>query len=750
MYKSICYALSLLCFVGLNTNFLTAQNPKHLVPLPVSIEEGVGSFQLGPHSRLLVSPQAEETANYLAKKLRAATHYALPIIKNTQPSAQKQEGDIVLSLQPQAVLPNLEHPQEAYTMDVTTQYVEIQASATTGLFYGVQSLLQLLPPTVYSGNSTGWEQWSLPVLSIKDYPRFGHRGFMLDVSRQFYSVATVKQYLEWMAMHKINVLHWHLTDDNGWRVEIKKYPKLTSLGAWRGPNEALPPSYGSGTQRYGGFYSQQEIKDIVALAQKLHITIIPEIDLPGHSKAAVAAYPEIFCESTDVSISVNGENKNLWCIGREANYKMLDGIIAELAQLFPGPYIHIGGDEVNPGPWQQCPHCQELMKKEGMKEVMELQAYFVKRMEKIVEKHGKTMAGWDEIMDRGASSPRAAITAWRNVEKGIESVRKGHPTIMQPGSYTYIDMKQSQWERGHSWAGIVTLERIYSFDPVGTAQLSPQESKLLLGVQAGLWGELLDRPARIPEYQMYPRLCALAEIGWTPQEKRQWEDFSQRIGQSHYNRMYEMGIAFRVPPPTVQYTNGMLVVTPPYPWSVVRYTDDESEPNMHSPICHYPIVTQKPWNYRFATFYRDAFQSVAIPGALRVYQKPETTAEASFALSPRFKLEHLVDYNPETYLRSTGLMKEGDYLLFRFAQPLNGTRINVHTGIPGIPTYYVEDGHVEYSLDGETFVKAGDLVYGQLRFTPPKGVKALRIVMGPNNFNLQTSFTDLQIEEEEK
>ena len=748
IYKPFCCSalcLLALCFLGLSPLSLSAQNPKDLVPLPVSVEEGVGSFQLGPHSRLLVTPQAEEAANYLAQKLRVATGYALPIIKSAL--VQKQEGDLVLSILPHPVLPNLEQPREAYTLSINPQYVEIQASAAAGLFYGVQTLLQLLPPVVYSGNSNGWESWSLPALSIKDYPRFGHRGFMLDVSRQFYSTATVKKYLDWMAMHKINVLHWHLSDDNGWRVEIKKYPKLTSVGAWRGPNEALPPSYGSGTQRYGGFYSQKEIRDIVAYAQKLHILIIPEIDLPGHSKAAVASYPEIFCESTDISISVNGENKNLWCIGREANYKMLDGIIAELAQLFPGPYIHIGGDEVNPGPWQECPHCQALMEKEGMKEVMDLQGYFVKRMETIVQKHGKTMVGWDEIIDRGNTSPSSVVTAWRSVERGIQSIRRGHPTIMQPGSYTYIDMKQSQWERGHSWAGIVGLDRIYSFDPIGTAELTPQESKLLLGVQAGLWGELLDRPARIAEYQMFPRLCALAEIGWTPQEKRQWEDFSLRMGQSHYNRLYEMGIAFRVPPPTVEYTNGMLVVTPPYPWAVVRFNKHESDPVSLDPICHYPIVTQEPWKYRFATFFRDSYQSVAIPGAPRVYQKPLTTVEASFALDPRFKLEHLVDYNHSTYLRSTGLMKEGDYLLFRFAQPLNGTRINVHTGIPGIPTYYVEDGYVEYSLDGENFVKAGALVYGLLRFTPPAGVKALKIVMGPNNFNLQTSFTDLQIDE---
>jgi len=725
-----------MCSVCLFSTMAFAQNHLDLVPLPVQLMREEGSYLFTKETRIAVSVGAEETGAHLAQKLRDATKYPFPIVK------QKRLGDVVLELSPQ----NLDLPKEGYMLVVNREGVTITAKETSGLFYGVQTLLQLLPPTIYSGHPTGWEAWSVPALTIKDYPRFGHRGLMLDVSRQFYDVATVKKYLDWMAAHKLNVFHWHLTDDNGWRVEIKRYPKLTQLGAWRGANEVLPPSYGSGSERYGGFYTQKEIREVVAYAQKLHINIIPEVDLPGHAKAATASYPEILCQSEDVSLSVNGENLNLWCVGREANYKMLENIITEIAQLFPWDYFHIGGDEVNPGPWRTCPHCQALMQREGMAQVMDLQVYFVKRMEKIVEKLGKKMVGWDEIIDGGAIDKKTVVHAWRSVDRGINAIRKGHPIIMQPGPYTYLDMKQTPQERGHSWAAIIGLERIYSFDPTGTAQLTPEESKLLLGVQAGLWGELLDRPARIAEYQLYPRLCALAEIGWTPQEQRIWDDFNVRVNRTHFDRMYEMGIAFRVPPPSVTYSNGMLVVTPPFDWSVVRFTADERDPTPFSPVCHYPIITKEPWKYRFATFYRDKYMSPVIAGAQKVYRSPATTVELSFPLRPRNVSASLVDYNPQTYVRSGRQLVEGDFVLFRFDEPLDTPKISVVTGIPSINLFYVEDGTVSYSLDGETFIDVGTFVYGALSFTPPKGIKAVKITMGPNNYSVQTSFMDLFIE----
>ena len=728
----------------ISTLSVTAFSQHHLdlIPLPVQIEPREGIFCLQPESRIFVVSDAAESAHYLASILRKATSYILPVVSVDDPESQSSSADIVLDL----IDNNINIPSEGYQLTVDTHNVKMVAADEAGLFYAVQTLLQLFPATIYSGNITGWERWEIPCLQITDYPRFGHRGMMLDVSRQFYDTATVKKYLDWMSMHKLNVFHWHLTDDNGWRIEIKKYPKLTELGAWRGPDEVLPPSYGSGNKRYGGFYTQQEIKDIVEYAQKRHIRIIPEVELPGHAKAAVACYPEIKCESNDLSLSVNGENLNLWCVAREDNYTMIDHIIGEVASLFPGEYIHIGGDEVNPAPWRVCPHCQALMANEGYSDIMDLQTYFVKRVEQIVEKHGKKMMGWDEVADRGTLSPHTAVTAWRNVQKGMDAIQKGVSVVFQPGSYTYLDMKQSPQERGHSWAGIVTMERTYSLDPVGTAELGTKEASLLLGVQAGLWGELLDRPHRFPEYQLYPRLCALAELAWTPQALRSWEAFDTRIGRTHFDRLYEMGIAFRVPPPIVTYSDGKISVTPPFPWSVVRYQGDKMDPNTFSPIVHGPVVTQEPSTYRFATFYRDRYVSPVVAGAQKKYQSPATTVEASFALQPGSSFEYITDYKENTYVRSIGPLKKDDFLVYRFKEALDCEIITIYTGIPNIPIYYVESGYVAYSIDGENFIKVGDLEYGCLTFTPPKGIRAVKVVAGDENYSVQNAFTDLLIE----
>ena len=719
-----------------------AQNFLDLIPLPTEIIQNNGTITLHKDCCIITSSETIESAEYLAYKIRSATKFIIPVIVSNYPLNEKKQGDIILF----PLLNDEFVPKEGYELFIDSQNVILKSVDCSGMFYGVQTLLQLFPPVIYSGINREEENWILPTLTIKDYPRFGHRGLMLDVSRQFYEVATVKKYLDWMAMLKLNIFHWHLSDDNGWRIEIKAFPKLTEQGGWRGPNEVLPPSYGSGNKRYGGFYTQEDIKDVVTYAQKLHINIIPEIDLPGHGKAATSTYPEILCESNDVSLSVNGENINLWCVGKEQNYTMLDKIMGELAQLFPYHYIHIGGDEVNPNPWKVCPHCQDLMKKEGMKEVMELQSYFVKRMEQIVEKHGKTMIGWDEIIDNWDISNKTAITAWKSISRGINSIKKGHPTVMQPGPFTYLDMKQSSIERGHSWAAIISLERIYSFDPTGSNELTQEESKLLLGVQAGLWGELLDRPHRIAEYQLFPRLCALAEIGWTTQEKREWNDFNLRVNRTHFERMYEMGIYFRIPPPKIDYNNDTIFITPPFPWSIVRYTNNDSNPTSYSPSAPHSISTKEPWKYQFATFYRDKYISPVIAGAPKNYQKPTTTVTFSFPLQGRNRADFLTDYNHETYIRTYKTLNKDDYLIYSFDEPLNCKKITVVTGIPNIELFYVEDGYVSYSLDGINYISVGQLEYGTISFTPPNGVKSVKLTMGDANFSVQNGFCDLFIE----
>ncbi len=709
-----------------------------IIPKPNSIIEGEGSFILNKSTTITSSINNLPELNYLKEKLVKATGFEFSISKNLQPNNYIY-FDISAGYQ---------IPDEGYLLTVTPGAITIKASASSGIFYGIQSLLQLLPPTIYSGRTTGLESWQVPSVIIEDSPRFHYRGMMLDVSRTFFDVTVVKNYIDWMSYHKINVLHWHLSDDNGWRIEIKKYPELTSKGAWRGLNEVLAPTFGSGNQRYGGFYTQEQIKEIVAYAAERHVEIIPEIDLPGHSKAVTATYPNVGCDIDDSSLSIQGEGQNVWCIGKEENFKMLENIIKELSKLFPSKYIHIGGDEVNFSAWDKCPKCLALKAKEGLKNNEELLNYFVRRMEKIVEKNGKHMAGWDEIISGGALSPQTRVHAWRSVEKGIESVKKGQPTVMMPGPYCYLDMKQSDLERGHNWAGIVSVEKSYSLDPVGTASLSESESKLLVGVEGALWTELLQRPARFLDYQTYPRLAAISEVGWTMQSLRNWNDFNERLTKFHYDRMYHMGIAFRITPPEAKYENGAVRVTLPYPWAVVRFTMDESDPTELSPVFRGEVYTDKPLKFRFATFFKDELKSITVKvsNVDYQYQKPEFTIETNLEVGKGTPLTNLSDYKQSTYFRSNRKLQAGDYLTYRFNAPVVTPKITLETGIPNIAFYWVTDGYVEVSYNGTTFVKYKDLKDGSVVIYPKEPVRAVRIVVTAPNDAHVAAFQDLKIE----
>jgi hexosaminidase len=709
-----------------------------IIPKPNKIEKGEGSFIFNKQTVIYTTEKSQQNATYLRGYLKNATGFNFESVK-VSPASNFIVLDIASSY-------NI--PAEGYSLEISTQGITIKSSTGTGAFYAIQSLLQLMPPTVYSGKATGFEKWSVPVVKIEDSPRFDYRGMMLDVSRTFFDAETVKRYIDWMSHHKINKFHWHLTDDNGWRVEIKKYPELTRKGAWRGPGEVLKASFGSGNQRYGGFYTQEQIKEIVAYAAERHIEVIPEIDLPGHSKAVTASYPNVGCDGEIGELSVQGEGQNAWCVGKEPNYKMLEDIIKEMVKLFPSKNFHIGGDEVNYAQWGTCPHCIALMEKEGMKNHEELLNYFVRRMETIVEKHGKHMSGWDEILDGGNLNPNSRVYAWRSVAKGIESVTKGQRTIMMPGEYCYFDMKQSPIERGHNWAGIVTLEKSYSLDPIGTANLTDDQAHLILGVQGALWTELLGWPPRFIDYQTYPRLAAIAEVGWTQPQYKEWNNFYKRMTRHHFERMYQMGIFFRVPPPVAKYENGAVKAELPYSWAVVRYTTDESEPTSFSPVYKGEIFTDKPHKFRFATFFKDELKSVTISpeNAPYIYLKPETRIETSILENNRFPIKNLTDYKYDTYFRSASRVKTGDYLIYQFSEAVKASRITVETGIPNISFYGVTDGYVEFSYDGKNYIKAGYFERGVVVLQPEKPVLAVKIVITAPNDGHILSLQDLRIE----
>lgn len=708
----------------------------NLIPKPQSLVPKEGTFKITPGTAIISSDKF--SGEYLKEKINNASGYALEII----PGDDRRDNAIILS-----VSGSYDLPQEGYELTVTPERVFVKASGKAGAFYAVQTLLQLLPPTIY-GNATGFEKWEIPAVEIKDRPRFSYRGMMLDVSRTFFDKEVIYKYLDWLACHKINTFHWHLSDDNGWRLEIKKYPALTEKGAWRGPGEVIPAAYGSGNKRYGGFYTQEDVKAIIKYAADRNIEIIPEFDMPGHSKAVIGTFPHVGCDTKNQHISVNGEVQNVWCVGKPDNYKMLDNIIKEVAQLFPSRIIHIGGDEVNHDNWKECPQCQALMKEKGMKDEVELLNYFVRQLERIVNKYGKTMAGWDEILEGGELKKDTRVYAWRSTKKGLESVKKGQPTVMQVAQFCYYDMKQSPLERGHNWAAIVTLKSAYSFNPTGGADLTPEERKLILGAQGGLWCELLNKPVRFLEYQNYPRTCAMAEIGWTDQELRNYDDFYHRLTKTHYDRLFNMGIAFRLPYPHVTYENNTLKVTPPYEWAVIRYTTDGSEPTPTSHIYKGDIVTFEPQNFRFATFYKDILKSISVPAKnikTADYLMPEVEIESSFGEQSRFPEKNVTDYNFKTYWRTDRTGQAGDYVTYTFKEPVACSTILIETGIPDIDLYGVTDGYIEYSYDGVTWIKGEPVVENKAALHPDKKVKAVKIVFTGTTDALTVALQDLKI-----
>lgn len=718
----------------------------NFIPQPQQVEFGKGDLLI-EKGIVIYAPESEKfNVNYLTQRMERVFDFKVGTVKD-YPSGQAISFEKDATVEP-----------EGYRMEVDNKGVKIVSSSRAGEFYAIQTLLQMMPPAVYKETddpgSMLLKEWHLPFVNITDRPRFEYRGSMLDVARTFFSKEYVMRHIEWLACHKINKFHFHLTDDNGWRVEIKKYPLLTQKGAWRGENEVLVPSFGSGNERYGGFYTQEEIREIVAFAKERNIEVIPEIELPGHSKAIAASYPDILCKSDNAVKSVQLEEGNVLCVGREENYKMLDNIIKELSKLFESEYIHIGGDEVEVDNWKECPLCQEVMKREGMHEESELLGYFVNRMQEILKKYGKKLAGWDEIATDSKLDKDSRVYAWRNASYGVSAVKNGHPVIMQIGKYCYFDMKYTPIERGHNWAGIVSMETAYSFDPYmfeikgENYSFTDQEKKNIIGVQGALWSEMIIYPPHFSEYQMFPRLCVTSEIGWTDQDKRDYVDFDRRLTESHFARMYYMGIKFRIPYPEIKWEGNIVTATPPFPSATVRYTFDGTEPTVSSPVVCGPIITEAPENLRFATFFCDVnSMTVAVPGSVR-YLEPavKVTASARLGEHPRAVLKNLEDYDRNTYFRSAEKVEKGDYILFEFDNAVECKIIDVESSIPVIDFYGVADGHVEYSYDGISFIKGDKFRYYSASisgFTAP--VKAVKIVFDGVGESKPISIRDLKI-----
>lgn len=521
-----------------------------LVPRPLHIQRAAGQYLLNNDTAILIDkdmPDAANVAKQLAERLHRGT--ALELRVTPSEAAAPQKNTILLTNKNA----NAALGDEGYTLEATPDGVVIRAVAGSGLFYGTQTLLQLLPPQVFQSTKANETQtWAVPAVQIEDKPRFQWRGLHLDVSRHFFNKEEVKNYLDLMAQHKLNTFHWHLVDDQGWRIEIKKYPKLTEIGAWRdgigfGLNPKATKSYGS-DGRYGGYYTQDDIREIAAYAKDRYITIVPEIEMPGHCTAALAAYPELSCTGKAPAIQdCGGIFHGIYCAGNDASFEFLQNVLDEVISLLPdGKYIHVGGDEAEEAQnacWKKCPKCQARMKAEHLTNVHQLQSYFIRRMEKYLNGKSKTLIGWDEILE-GGLAPNATVMSWRGVKGGVEAAVAGHDVVMTPNTHCYFDHYQAQSGEPKAIGGFTPLDKVYSLEPI-PAELSADKAKHILGVQANLWSEYFPNYKHL-QYMVYPRACALAEVSWTSPELKNWDDFSRRL-KTHLQRLHAQGVNYRKP-----------------------------------------------------------------------------------------------------------------------------------------------------------------------------------------------------------
>lgn len=528
------FSIGLLCLTACEkpAKSFVAQDIQ-IIPKPAQLTLNKGSFSIDKSTKIIVHDSLSKVANLLVDKVKSATGIQITFGKNGQNNTIEfiaKEG-----------LKN-----EAYELNVTTKKITIAANSLGGYLYGVQSLLQLLPAQIY-GNNTKVDL-IVPAVEIKDEPRFKHRGLMLDLSRHFFPKEYILKTIDRLAMHKMNVLHLHLVDDQGWRMEIKKYPKLTEVAAWRVDQEDKhwnaritndPKDKGT----YGGFLTQKELKEIVAYAAQNNIQVIPEIEMPAHVTCVMAAYPELSCFEKPVAVPSGGvwPITDIYCAGKETTFEFLEDVLTEVMEVFPSKYIHIGGDEATKTNWKKCPHCQKRMQTEGLTDVHELQSYFVKRMEKFINSKGKKLIGWDEILE-GGLAPEATVMSWRGFKGGVEAAKQGHDVIMTPGDFCYFDHYQGpQNQEPLAQGGYVPLHKVYQFDPI-TEELSDKDAKHILGAQANLWAEYIPTTQH-SEYMIYPRLAALSETIWSPKELRDWNDFAGRL-KTQFKRYEELGINY--------------------------------------------------------------------------------------------------------------------------------------------------------------------------------------------------------------
>ncbi|MBR5133224.1 MAG: beta-N-acetylhexosaminidase [Alistipes sp.] len=686
----------------ISATLVSASQPA-LIPTPKKYVAIEGSFALNSRSSISANSQElQPAAQYLASYL----------------GTNIVNGNGAISLE---IDPSLKG--EAYKLEVTIDRVVIRGGSYGGVFSAITTFMQLLPASVYG-------KMELPTnvacCKIEDAPRFEYRGFMLDVCRTWMSKEAVMSFIDLLAFHKINKLRLHLTDDEAWRLEIKSHPELATVGGFRGGDSPVWPRYGKWDEKWGGYYTQSDMREIIDYAKVRNIEVIPEIDLPGHSLAMASIHPEILCNyKPNLNASFGYDTRSAFCAAKESNYELLHDILVEVCTLFDTKYIHIGGDEVETSQWKSCPDCKVLMASKGYTSPEQLQAYFMTRLSGVLEECGKHPAVWNEAIDGGQLNKNTVVFGWMGVKECRTAAAKGYKTVVMPGQYFYFDMKQSKREPGHDWAAVFDWTKVYGVTPTALG-FTDTEQHNIWGYEASFFSEAY--ASRNPEradylhYQTFPRIVALAEIAWNSSDERNKDKFYKRM-VAHYDRLDAMGVAYRLMPPVVSYTEGRLTAK----------CDDGSEIYVKDELTgkeyRYtaPIATSKPAAYGFVA--RRAKASSPEAGHESHFKNiyPQFTITSSMPESETMTFAKAQNYG--RLARTSRSCKEGDWIQFTFAKAVDCRRMQVATGNFQLPRFIFEEGYAEISYNGTDFHYAGKMGNGIFVIHHPiHPIKAIRLV----------------------
>ena len=699
MKRSLLLLLMFLAHVA-----LYAQEPEtlNIIPTPRSVTLGDGEYILSPNSTIGANDDTlQPIVDYVIQELDIDKSHNSP--------------DINLLIDDSL-------SNEEYRLSVTSNGITIVGGDYGGVFYGTVTLMQLMPAEVYEVGIAS--DFTIPCCEITDGPRFEHRGFMLDVCRTWMDKEAVMEFIDLLAYHKINSLRLHLTDDEAWRIEIKSHPELTEIGGYRGGDSPIWPRYGKWNERWGGYYTQDDMREIIDYASARNIEIIPEIDLPGHSLCMATIHPEILCNYTPRTSAAFGyDTRSAFCASKEENYALLADILGEICQLFPSEHIHIGGDEVDMSQWRKCPDCKRLMTDNNMTNTSELQQYFMLRLSNILASHGKKPAVWNEAIDGGNLSLDTRVYGWEGVKECRQAAAR-YKTIVMPGQYFYFDMKQSPLEPGHDWAAIFDWTKVYGVT-LPSLGFTEAEAANVVGYEGSFFSEAYashnPENADYLHYQTFPRVVALAEVTWINSDERNELAFYQQM-IAHYDRLDAMRVAYRLMPPKITYANGVLTAT----------TDDGSdifyrrEPMDIDMLYTGPITTNNPAEYSFVAHRGTAHSPEAAVAAHFKTITPAFNITSSMTDREQFSFDKAEGYG--RIARTSRAADNGDWVMFTFDTPVSCRRMKVATGNFQLPRYTFENGYVEVSYDGSTFERVGELDCGMYFIEyPARPIKAVRI-----------------------